>query len=238
MSFRAGTARHMKAVMCVLCLLHALSPSVVLAMEQTDKCHCFRDRVFNPTKRFQADDYLLTTVGNSLTASHFSISKRRIVTMKMQGGTSNNDLLIGLYLGGIADSQVKRLLAAKEESSWQEAVADDARLNTRQNDAIVSLLKKGETAEKIAGLIMQAMLQKRFDVSDETLLSLNQAGLSPRETALVLTLAEHVGIPPGKIAAQNRTNGLSWSEIAHNFGLAPAEVGKLILAVPTNPLNR
>lgn len=227
-----------KHVTCFLCLLVILSPSVALTMEQTDACHCFRDRVFNPAKRFQADDYLLTTVGNSLTASHFSISKRRIVMMKMKGGTGNNDLLIGLYLGSIGDSEVKDLLAAKAKSSWREAVAGDSRLSARQNDAIVSLLKKGEKEEEIAGLIMQTMLRKRFDVTDGILLSLSQTGISPRETALVLTLAEHVGIPAGKIAAQNQTKGLSWSEIAHNFGLAPPEVGKLILSAPTNPLNK
>jgi hypothetical protein len=223
---------------CFLCLLVILSPGMALTTEKTDKCHCFRDRVFNPTKKFQADDYLLTTVGNSLTASHFSISKRRIVTMKMKGGAGNNDLLIGLYLGSIVDSEGKSFLAAKAKSSWQEAVANDPRLNARQDDAIVNLLKKGETEEKVAGLIMQTMLRKRFDVSGEILLSLNQTGLLPRETALVLTLAEHVGIPAGKIAAQNKTKGLSWSEIAHNFGLAPAEVGKLMLSAPTNPLNK
>jgi hypothetical protein len=223
----------MKAAAPFLCLLFVLSPAMAPAMEQTDKCHCFRDRDFNPKKRFLADDYLLTTVGNSLTASHFSISKRQIVMMKMQGGTGNDDLLIGLYLESISGSEVKDYLAARERASWQEAVAGDPKLSARKNDAILSLLREGEREEKIAGLIAQAMLRKRFDVSGESLFSLTQSGLSPREAALVLALAEHAGVPPGKIAAQYRTKGLSWSEIAHNFGLKPAEVGKLLLSAPT-----
>ena len=226
---------HKTAGICVFFLLFILSPGMAPAGEQTDKCHCFRDRSFNPGKKFQADDYLLTTVGNSLAASHFSISKRRIVMMKMEGGTGNDDLLIGLYLGSVSGAKAKDYLSAKEKASWREAVAGDAELNTRKNDAILGLIRKGETDEKVAGLIMEAMLQERFDVSGELLLSLRQSGLSPRESAVVLTLAEHVGVPPEKIAAQNKTAGLSWSEIAHNFGLQPAEVGKLVLSTPTNP---
>ena len=219
-----------KPIVFFFWLLFTLSPNIALTMEQTGNCHCFRDRVFNPANRFQADNYLLTTVGNSLIASHFSISKRRIVMMKMQGGTGNNDLLIGLYLSSISGSDVKDILTAKEKTSWQVAVANDSILKTMHNDEILSLLKQGETEEKIAGQIMQTMLLKRFDVSGEILLSLHQSGLSPREKALVLTLAEHTGAPPKSITAQNRTKGLSWSEIAHNFGLEPAEVGKLVLA--------
>lgn len=228
----------MKTVGLFFGLLFTLSPSIALTMEQTDKCHCFRDRVFNPAKRFQADDYLLTTVGNSLTASHFSISKRRIVMMKMQGGTGNDDLLIGLYLGGISGSEVKDFLAAKEKTSWRKALANDPKLERMQNDEILGLLKQGETEEKVAGRIMRKMLQKRFDVSGETLLSLTQSGFSPREKALVLALAEHTGIPPEKIALHNKTKGLSWSEIAHNFGLEPAEVGKLMFPKTTSPIKK
>jgi hypothetical protein len=222
----------------VLFLLFILSPGTSTAMEQTDKCHCFRDRSFNPAKRFQADDYLLTTVGNSLTASHFGISKRHIVMMKMEGGTGNDDLLIGLYLGSFGGSGADDYLSAKGETSWQKVVAGDAMLDGRRDDAILNFLRKGESEGKAAGLIMEAMLRKRFGVSDEALLALAGRGLLPREKALVLTLAEHVGVPPEKIAAQNRTAGRSWSEIAHNFGLEPARVGKLVLSTPAKPLER
>jgi hypothetical protein len=219
----------------IACLLATLSLNIVMANEQAGNCHCFRDRVFNQTNRFQADKYLLTTVGNSLTASHFSIPKRRIVEMKMQGGAGNNVLLVGLYLSSISGSDVKDILAAKERTSWQETVSSDSKLNAMQNDAILNMLEQGETDEKVAGQIMQTMLQKRFDVSGEILLSLNQRGLSLPETALALTLAEHAGVLPEIIAAQNRVDGLSWSEIAHNFGLQPAEVGKLVLSAPRIP---
>jgi hypothetical protein len=57
---------------------------------------------------------------------------------------------------------------------------------------------------------------------------LRKKGLNSREIILVNTLADHTGTPAQVIAAQNRENGLSWSEIAHNFGLTPADVGKLL----------
>jgi hypothetical protein len=228
----------MPLIPAVLSLMFILFPGTSVAMEQTDRCHCFRDRSFNPAKRFQADDYLLTTVGNSLTASHFGISKRRIVMMKMEGGTGNDDLLIGLYLGGVGGSEADGYLSAKKKRSWQAIVAGDPKLGGRKNDPILGLLRKEKGAGKAAGLIAEAMLRKRFGVSGETLSALTGRGLSPREEALVLTLAEHVGVPPDRIAAQNRKAGRSWSEIAHNFGLEPAAVGKLVLSKPAKPLEK
>jgi hypothetical protein len=195
--------------------------------EQTGGCHCFRNRVFDPADRFVSDSYLLTTVFNSLTADYFSISKRQIIMLKMQGGVQGDDLLIGLYIGTNTGKEVTDLLDGRKSKTWAQILMGIEIPDQFRHDKLYGQILDGlpdtKAAEDITGLI----LKNRFGVTSETLNVMMQQGLSLREIALVLTLAENVHMASEIISSQYRDKGLSWSEIAHNFGLEPADVGKL-----------
>lgn len=149
--------------------------------------------------------------------------------MKMKGGTGNNDLLVSLYLSNLSGADVQEILTAKDKTSWQELILSHASLKNIKKDPVVTLISQGKKIENASREITHIMLQNRFSAQDDTLSALQLPTLTPRETALVITLAEHTGVSPELIAAQNKTSGLSWSEIAHNFGLQPADVSKLVL---------
>ena len=68
------------------------------------------------------------------------------------------------------------------------------------------------------------MLHDRFRVAPALLQDFQNNGLSSSETVLILTLADYTGTDPGTILSLHK-NGLSWSAIAHNFGLASSPKG-------------
>ncbi len=224
-----------KTVLILFLLLLAIPCSSVLAAEQTGNCHCFRNRIYNPADKYAADDYLLTTVFNSLTAQHFSISKRQIVMMKMKGGVPHNDLLIGLYISKCTGTDVSDLLAQKGRGSWKQVLSSITSQPLPQSDCektwqLIHDLPATEAAE----IITQKMFLDRFSVSDSIFRSLQAQGLVSREIALVLVLAGHMQVEPEDIYIQYKNKGLSWSEIAYNFGLEPADVGKFAGQSPSD----
>ncbi|RUM40181.1 MAG: hypothetical protein DSY80_10670, partial [Desulfocapsa sp.] len=76
----------MKFLIIMLLLFFSAPVSWAQMPEITSSCHCFKDRVYNPEKKFTADKYLLTTSFNSFIAANFQLSKSQIVMMKMKGG--------------------------------------------------------------------------------------------------------------------------------------------------------
>ena len=210
-------------------------PLLAYSAEMAAGCHCFRNRTFDPANTFVADDYLLTTTSNSLMAGHFNISKRKIIMMKMQGGASNNDLLIGLHIAAVSNTNVSRVLALREQSeknggkSWQDTLQSTPELSrTGKSDTLLQLIRDGLSDEQAGNEITNSMLHDRFRVAPALLRDFQKNGLSSPETVLILTLADYTGTDPGTILSLHK-NGLSWSAIAHNFGLAPVDVGKLLI---------
>ncbi|MDW7772548.1 MAG: hypothetical protein SCH71_06620 [Desulfobulbaceae bacterium] len=204
-----------------------LFPAAAFSAQPATGCHCFRDRTFNPADTFASDGYLLTTVFNSLTASYFSIPKRQIVMLKMKGGVHNEDLLIALYAGSRMGLEATDLLAEKKDGSWQQVLAEKQVPQSLRHDELYNRIREGLPVEDAAGDIIREILNDRFGIMPESFAALVRQGASLREIALIFTLAEHVRTTPETIFSQYHDWGFSWSQIAHNFGLQPADVGKL-----------
>lgn len=194
---------------------------------QTGGCHCFRDRFYNPADRFVSDSYLLTTVFNSLTADFFSIAKRQIIMLKMKGGVQNDDLLIALYISRSTGIEITDILAEKKNRAWQQVLAEVTVPDSFRKDKWYSRMLTGMPDTKAAEDITGEIFSSRFGVTQKEMQEMVHQGYSLREIAVILTLAEHVQTAPEIISSPYREKGLSWSEIAHNFGLEPADVGKL-----------
>ena len=113
--------RYILSLLLINLLLVMLMPLEVYSSNDTNNCHCFKNRTFNTVDKFASDDYLLTTTFNSLLASEFKISKRQIITMKMQDGVANDDLIISLYLSREAGIDVSQILNMKKSSLGQKS---------------------------------------------------------------------------------------------------------------------
>lgn len=211
------------------CLLHIVFYQYEGYAADTTNCHCFKDRTFNPADRFASDDYLLATTFNSLLASEFDISKGKIIMMKMREGVAGNDLVTALYLSKESGIDVPQLLKSKKTHSWKEIVdtmgtnADASKRNNRFH-----FITSGSSDEQIAEYISDSIIAKRFSPPPDSLNNLRKMNLKPREIILAYTLGVIAGIPSEAIADQRLKNGLSWSEIAHNLGLQPEEVGTFL----------
>lgn len=210
-------------------LLLPLMPRTSHAATETGNCHCFRNRTFNAADRFSSDEYLLTTTFNSLLAGEFDISKRQIIMLKMGQGVANNLLVTALYLAKETGKEVTQLLAMKKQQPWKVIIS---RLKTAKAspelEKLFTFITPDVSDDQIAEYVTDLLIFNRFPSAQESLVLLRKKSLSSREIILVNTLADHTGTPALMIADLYQEKKLSWSEIVHNFGLEPADVGKLL----------
>jgi len=210
-------------------LFLAILPQGAHSSNSTNNCHCFKNRTFNSVDKFASDDYLLTTTFNSLLASEFTISKRQIIMMKMQGGVANNDLIISLYIARETGVEVPQLLTLKKNQSWTKIIEQlKTEKTSLDTENTFNFITADISDDQIAAHITNLMIISRFSSTQESLALLRDKKFTAKEIILIHTLASHTGTSVLAITDQYRKNGFSWSEIAYNFGLEPANVGKLL----------
>ncbi|HER63283.1 MAG TPA: hypothetical protein ENO11_04835 [Desulfobacteraceae bacterium] len=221
--------RYIAPCIAITFLVFTALPQTAFSAGETNNCHCFRNRTFNPADKFVSDEYLLTTTFNSLLASEFNISKRQIIMMKMGEGVANNDLVTALYLSRSTGLEVAQLLAMKKKQSWQEIITPlQDKTEAPETKKLFDFILSGSSDQQIAEQIITGIIAARFSPSPESLQFFSQHDMNAREIILAGALANHTGATVPAIVDQYRQKGLSWSEIAHNFGLEPSEVGKLL----------
>lgn len=214
-----------KTLSIIILFLLAMQAYQYARAEPAVNCHCFRNRTFNPENRFAADDYLLTTVFNSLIAGYFGIEKRSIVMWKMKGGVRNEDLLTALYISRHTNTEVNELLDMKKNKSWQRILEEKQIKKPFNEDPVYKLLTEESSDTQVADRITAEMLSDLFGVHAEDLDKMIAQGLTWRQLGLALTLADYTGADMHSIISL-RQQKLSWSEIAHNFGLEPSQAGE------------
>ena len=215
---------------CLL-ILFSLQPA---AAEQTDSCHCFRERSYDPAHKFAADDYLLTTSFNSLIAATLGVSKRQIVMMKMKGGVDPDDLLVALYIADRTEASMELLLSIRDNGgSWQSILTSPALQGKNSIDPVIAKISAGAAGDSITSLVTDAMINTYYHAMPEKIKKLRRQNFSNKELGLLFALNKQTDTPMKEIIAMSRQQGMSWSEIAHHFNLTPAGVGKTILGDPT-----
>lgn len=218
-------------ILSCLLILTLLSPA---AARQTDNCHCFRDRSYDPAHRFAADDYLLTTSFNSLISATLSVSKRQIVMIKMKGGIDPDELLIALYIADKAQAPVDALLAIRDNGgSWQSILNSPSLQQNAGTDPVFANIAAGTTGHDLTSLITDAMIGMYYHARPEQISSLRSEDFSNKELGLIFALNKQTTTPVEEIAGMARQKKMSWSEIAHHFNLTPAGVGKTIVGGQT-----
>lgn len=217
-------------------LLPAVSGSALAAT--TDGCHCFQDRFYDPKAPFAADDYLLTTTFNSLISRFFSLSKQRIVLLKMQGGVAADDLLIGLRLAQASQADSQRLFdRLKSGASWPTLLAELDLAPEVREGALVKGLRAGGSAKAAGELVADQMLVEFFKVQPRRVQELRSAGFDSKALSLLLVLSHYTGRELGLFVRQFQSEKKSWSEITSLVGVSPKAAGILILNYPEKKLS-
>jgi len=227
----------MKNLFYVLFIL--FSASMVFAMEQPESavnCHCFKNRTYDPQKKFAADSYLLTTSFNSFIATTFNFSKRQIVMMLMKGSVGPEDLLLGLYLAREADVDLKSLLAILDNGgTWKQILASSSLETAGKDDAFLQSLSTVINDKKAAvEMITDQLLREFFGKNETAIKTLRKEGANGRELSLIFLLEKfgNRNKSAADILAMKTREKKSWGEIALFFGLSPKGTGKLLSEVP------
>lgn len=216
--------------------LPAVSGAALAA--SADGCHCFQERAYDPKVPFAADDYILTTTFNSLISRSFNLSKQRIVMLKMEGGVSADDLLIGLRLAQAsqADSQIL-FERRKGGTPWPTLLAEINLAPEVAEGAWVKKLRAGGSAGEAGESVANQMLVEFFKISLRKVQELRSAGLDSKALSLLLILAHYKGREPDFFINQYQVEKKSWSEIANLVGVSPKAAGILILNYPGKKLS-
>jgi hypothetical protein len=191
-------------------------------------CHCFKDRTYDPARKFAVDAYILATSFNSLLAAHFGISKRQIIMMRMQGGVDGEDLTTSLYLARVLHRDFKSLLALRAEGqSWSRIIIDQG-TEIPVEDPVKTAADEKADDRTINERIVALMVSSYFKIPPESLEKYRDLGLSDKEIVLSLGLSVKSGRSVDEITALKREGGQSWGEIADSLGIAAADIGSMI----------
>ncbi len=195
----------------------------------TTACHCFRQRSYDPEAKFAADDYLLATCFNSLTARSFNISKRQIIMLKMKGGFHQDDLLIALRLSRDFSLDLQELVSLRQQGyPWKDIVSKFKQLSGVSGNTLLDGIRTGKPTTELGQEVADAMVADFYGISKGKVKKLRDIGFDAKKTTLLFLLVHTARVKPDEIVNRVRHKGESWSEIAHDFDISPAMAGKLI----------
>ncbi len=221
----------------VLFLLGILSQPA-MAANPTKNCHCFNNRVYNPSKKFSSDGYILTTTTNSFLSTTFNIHKRNIVMMKMQGGVLADDLLLGLYTASLAAEDLNVLLDQRSRGrDWKTILIQPKIAAAVKHDTILSQIVTGISIEEGAKRVTDRLLSNFFSTDQKTLTHLRQSNLNSKEITLLFTLSAKSSIDVKQLVDLILKQGLSYSEVAYNLGFQPGDMKTIIYELTTSRPN-
>lgn len=227
------SGKFMKSVFVIICFfIFTAQASAMNKPQSATNCHCFRERSFNPQKKFAADEYLLATSFNSFIAANFHISKSQIIMMKMKGAVNPDDLLIALFVARAENADLDSLLAILDNGGTWKQILESEGLQTPGSHRAVfkAIIAEGDNTTAAAELVTDQLLKEFFNISDLEISSLREKGGNGREVTLVHILERQgkVGKKAAEILSMRIKDQMSWGEIAASFGLSPKETGKLL----------
>ena len=219
-------------------VLLLLGPSNNSFADSTIKCHCFKERVFNPIDTFSTDDYILATSFNSLLAKSYDIPKRQIVFLKMKEKVGHDDLLIGLKISKSTGVHLKPLLSLLErKKTWSRVLSEMDQQETIRKDKLLEAIKLGLSVDEAGDRAGDELVGEFYAIPAEKIGKLRKSGLNEKEMALLFILVHAKDQKLEVLVEQRNGQGKSWSEIAHNLGVEPPAAGKLILAYPAKQIT-
>ncbi len=204
----------------LLLLLCPLLAAPALA-ETTVACHCFQQRVFDPSSPRAADAYLLAATSNALLARVFDVPRRDLVKAKM-GGTPDPALWIALHLAVKSNRTSTDLLTARQKTGKWDSAFDTGGADPEQiGPRLTAALLAGAPDETLAGLVLAEILLQRLKLPADQWDPLSAAESSRQEKVASLLLSAATGRPPARILQEARAAGGSWGLLFQEAGLLP-----------------
>ncbi len=224
-----GTKTTTKFFILLLLLLLTTMMAVPAGAEIAAGCHCFRQRSYDPEAKFIADDYILATSFNSLTANIFNISKKQIVMLKMRGGVHQNDLLLSLRLSHDFGLDQQQLLNLRQKDySWQKIISQSKPLSEIKDNILLTMIKSGKPVNDLGQEVANSMIADFYNAPKKEIEKLRLSGFNEKELALFFLLVRNKQVKPEDLVKQVKDEGQSWSEVAHKLDITPAMAGQLI----------
>ena len=214
-------------IFCVF-LFPITVPVDSLSQQMAAGCHCFKDRSYDPARKFAADPYILATSFNSMLAAHFNISKRQIIMMRMQGGVDGDDLTTSLYLGKVMHTDFESLLSLRAEGQSWAQIINKKQAEIPGEDPVRAAAGENADNKRINETAVTEMVSGYFGIPSEAIQNYRSKGLSDKEIVLSLGLSFKSGRPVDDLIALQREEGQSWGEIANSLGIAAADIGGII----------
>ena len=144
-------------------------------------CHCFKQRSYDPEARFIADDYILATSFNSLTANLYNIPKRQIIMLKMKGGIHQNDLLIALKISHDSGIDRQQLLSLRQKDySWQNILSDSKELSGIRNNELLTMIKSGKPVNDLGQKVADTMIADFYDIPKKEMEKIRLLGFNEK----------------------------------------------------------
>ena len=200
--------------------------------EMASGCHCFKDRSYDPARKFAADDYILATSFNSMLATFFDISKKQIIMLRMRMGVGGEDLITSLYLGYLFEVDFQNILAQRSKGqTWKQIVIREKLDSGKIDDLVLVDDNENELDEKVARRAAVVIIGKYFSIPSDVIKNYLKTGLSEKELVLVLGLSTKTARPMEYFMELYRERGQSWGQITNSVGILPGDLDDMISSV-------
>jgi len=207
-------------------------------MQMAAGCHCFKDRSFDPARKFAADEYILATSFNSMLATSFSISKKQIIMLRMRMGVGGEDLITSLYLGQLLERDFQKILTLRSNGqSWSQIVSAEEFIGKVENDPVLSEINKNRSDQDVFQSATAILASSYFSIPSDIIEKYRDSGFSDKEIVLVLGLSVRSGQPVENLFTLNKEKGQSWGEITNSLGIAPGDIDDMIASVSQNAVG-
>ena len=155
----------------------------------------------------------------------------------MNEGVAQDDLLTGLKIAKITGIDIRKFVRLhKKNNTWAEIVSGLSQEEKIKNDPLLEAIKSGMPVEEAGIRIADEIIGDFYQIKPDAISKLRMSGLNEKEINLIFILAHAREQQPEVLVEQYKNQGRSWSEIAHNLGVEPDVVGKLIVAYPARQI--
>lgn len=183
-------------------------------------CHCFRDRVFNPSMPAEADPYILATTQNSFFAVAFGVPKGDIVRAKMRG-IPGDDLWIAYYAGSLLRLPPGDLIVSRRQAlSWKN-VFESRRVPLDPLDKrFLKLLQEGRDDELASAAAVDVVV-RTLGFSPGEVNGLAAGGIGTKRIVTACLLAKWSGRPARALVQGVEEGTATWSGLMSGLGIHP-----------------
>lgn len=206
-----------------LCLFMLLLAPASSQATPAITCHCFTDRLYNPSKPALADPYFLATTQNTFFAALYNVEKNTIV-MKKQTGSTSEDLWIAYWVASKSGSTGEALLVLRgKKMSWKEIIVPlGLSAKSRSEKKFAAELAAGASSALLAQNIVDDVLLRHRMLGEQELAVLRREWASNQEVIIASLIAMKTRRPAIGIYRDVNNKSKSWGALLDEAKIQPS----------------